>query len=378
IEPLNLFNELTSGEIVSLNFIESIKEARSRVQELTSGEIVSLNFIESIKEARSCVQDLTSGDIVSLNFIESIKEARSCVQDLTSGEIVSLNFIESIKEARSRVQDLTSGEIATGTARVGELNSLKERNAALEVDKGTLEGQLTAFESVAAAKDNKLVSLTAHDSLIDQVSSLEATCYGLCDQVLVYELFKEQYEVVHDEQVKVLNDKVLGLDAELMGMALHLDEEFYPCFLTTIAGQSRAIDKGMKDGLVADFPLLAQLESQKDASIADIIGLLHLEGPTAETPEANHRLSFSDVMVTLIEPLCAENLVGEASTSGVPAAVAATTALSTTFVQASSVLPIPASNYKVVDTEPQVEVSSSPKIIFEQETLETLPKHPAT
>ncbi|GKC92955.1 hypothetical protein Tco_1158397 [Tanacetum coccineum] len=32
---------------------------------------------------------LRPADIVSLNFIESIKEARSCVQDLTSGEIVS-------------------------------------------------------------------------------------------------------------------------------------------------------------------------------------------------------------------------------------------------------------------------------------------------
>ncbi|GJT26106.1 retrovirus-related pol polyprotein from transposon TNT 1-94 [Tanacetum coccineum] len=36
-----VINELTSGEIVSLNFIESIKEARSRVQDLTSGEILT-------------------------------------------------------------------------------------------------------------------------------------------------------------------------------------------------------------------------------------------------------------------------------------------------------------------------------------------------
>ncbi|GKD76796.1 putative ribonuclease H-like domain-containing protein [Tanacetum coccineum] len=94
----SVINELTSGEIVSLNFIESIKEARSRVQDLTSGEIVSLNFIESIKEARSRVQDLTSGEIVSLNFIESIKEARSRVQDLTSGEIVSLNLLSRTRK----------------------------------------------------------------------------------------------------------------------------------------------------------------------------------------------------------------------------------------------------------------------------------------
>ncbi|GJT12613.1 reverse transcriptase domain-containing protein [Tanacetum coccineum] len=38
--PRSVINELTSGEIVSLNFIESIKEARSRVQDLTSGEII--------------------------------------------------------------------------------------------------------------------------------------------------------------------------------------------------------------------------------------------------------------------------------------------------------------------------------------------------
>ncbi|GJZ29414.1 hypothetical protein Tco_0574061, partial [Tanacetum coccineum] len=148
----------------------------------------------------------------------------------------------------------------------------------------------------------------------------------------------------------------------------------------------RTIDKGMQDGLLClcyerppamDFPLLAQLASQKDASIADIMGLLHLEGPAAETPEANQlqpspeqlmlpinrlkdqvvigetslsfsldvvharvqriqgdvasrRLSLSDAMVLLIEPLSAENLVGEASTSGIPA-MATTTALSTTF-----------------------------------------------
>ncbi|GJU99075.1 hypothetical protein Tco_1328346 [Tanacetum coccineum] len=40
----SVINELTSEEIVSLNFIESIKEARSRVQDLTSGEIVSSKF----------------------------------------------------------------------------------------------------------------------------------------------------------------------------------------------------------------------------------------------------------------------------------------------------------------------------------------------
>ncbi|GJU44759.1 hypothetical protein Tco_1202025 [Tanacetum coccineum] len=114
----------------------------------------------------------------------------------------------------------------------------------------------------------------------DQVSLLETTCSGLRDQVSGYELFKEQTKAVQDEQVKILSDKVAGLDVELMGMALHIDEEFYPRLLTTTAGRGwilsrglrlvvmkwlqspeylatlgraigRAIDKGMQDGLAA-------------------------------------------------------------------------------------------------------------------------------
>ncbi|GKE30390.1 hypothetical protein Tco_1445774 [Tanacetum coccineum] len=89
----------------------SMKETTSTYnegQDLTSGEIVSLNFIESIKEARSRVQDLTSGEIVSLNFIESIKEARSRVQDLTSGEIVSLNLLSRTRKLGHSTMELRS------------------------------------------------------------------------------------------------------------------------------------------------------------------------------------------------------------------------------------------------------------------------------
>ncbi|GJR48353.1 hypothetical protein Tco_1316456 [Tanacetum coccineum] len=208
--------------------------------------------------------------------------------------------------------------------------SLKEaeavENSALEEEKSVLESKVVALESADATKVAELVlSVKAsslevkRDRLISQVSLLEGTCSELHDKVLGYRLFKEQIEAVQDEQVKVLSDKVAGLDADLMGMALHLDEDI----LLLLGGAiDRAIDKGIQDGLAAcinhgktgrglvdvatynpsakanyvfainalcdmDFPLLAQLESQKDASITDIMGLLHLEGPAVEVPEAN-------------------------------------------------------------------------------------------
>ncbi|GJZ83468.1 hypothetical protein Tco_0648641 [Tanacetum coccineum] len=143
---------------------------------------------------------------------------------------------------------------------------LKKRNTTLEKEKDALEGQVAALESVAATKDTKLESLNAQtakltqdlynlqlscdelsikaaslesqrDGLIHQVSSLETTCSRLHDQVSGYELFKEHCEAFQDEQVNVLSGRMAGLYSKLMALALHSDEEFYPRFLTTIAGR---------------------------------------------------------------------------------------------------------------------------------------------
>nr|GEV33053.1 hypothetical protein [Tanacetum cinerariifolium] len=160
---------------------------------------------------------------------------------------------------------------------------------------------------------------------------------------------------------------------QILGVSVWEGAEDFSKYLAALGRAiGRAIDNGMRDGLVAsinhgkvgrgladvatynpsaeanydsavnalriaDFPLLAQSTSQKDASIADIMCLLYLEGPAAETPKANQLQAFPN------------------------------------FVP-----PIPVSDNKVVDTEPHAKASSSLKIIIDQESLETLPKHLAT
>nr|GEY09870.1 hypothetical protein [Tanacetum cinerariifolium] len=272
-------------------------------------------------------------------------------------EIANLKAQLSLKEAKAAEAIHLRSQVAaiegTEAAWVDELNGLKEQNLALEEEKNAFEHKVAALESVDATKVAELASLTAQttkltqdlselglscdelsvkassleakrDRLVGRESLLEGTCYELRDEVSGYKLFKEQIEVVQDEQVKVLSDKVAKLDSDLMGMALHQDEEFYPCFLTTIAEQRWILGHCLRleDGLVAgidhrkakkglidvaahnpsveanyisvvaalcamDFPLLAQLESQKDADIADIMGLLHLDGLAVETLEAD-------------------------------------------------------------------------------------------
>ncbi|GKE12531.1 hypothetical protein Tco_1416082 [Tanacetum coccineum] len=84
----------------------------------------------------------------------------------------------------------------------------------------------------------------------------------------------------------------------------------------------------------------------------------------------------SNAMIPLIEPLSAENLIGEASISRVPA-TATTTALSTTFIQTSSVPLVSVADYEVSDVGPSTKVPSPPAIVFEK-TLETTPEHGAS
>ncbi|GJT29066.1 hypothetical protein Tco_0909341 [Tanacetum coccineum] len=187
-----------------------------------------------------------------------------------------------------------------------------------------------------------------NDGLADQVRVLETTCSGLRKRLFGYENLMERLEEFQNAELKVVNERVEKLDVDLEEMAYHLEEKFYPHLLTTKFGQrwllthglklvlvkclnsskylialgasiSRSIEEGMQDGLAAgidhgragrsladivvynpsaeadfysasqelrevDFRLLADLKSHKDASIEDVMNLLHLEIPLADAP----------------------------------------------------------------------------------------------
>nr|GFA37412.1 hypothetical protein [Tanacetum cinerariifolium] len=116
----------------------------------------------------------------------------------------------------AEVSQVSVVEVAEA-ARVSQLNSLKGRTITLEAKKSTLEGQIAALKSAAITKDTELA-----DNLTDQVSLLETTCSGLYDQLSSYKLFKERYEAVQDEYVKILSDHAVDFDFELMGMAVDI------------------------------------------------------------------------------------------------------------------------------------------------------------
>nr|GEZ91437.1 hypothetical protein [Tanacetum cinerariifolium] len=231
--------------------------------------------------------------------------------------------------------------------------------------------------------------------------------------------------------VDVTTTNVVGASsAPVLGARAELVSQVHPIW-TMITGL--AIDKGIQAGLVSgidhrkserglvdvasydpfvearyvsavlafhdlDIKILSQLESQKDASIADIMSLLCLEDLSAETLEVSrlqpsyeqlllpvhrkednvvteetslsdsldvvyahvqklkegalsHRLSISDAIGVRADLLSSENIIGKASTLGVPVMAVATTDLAISFIAAniSSDPPISVVDYDMPD-----------------------------
>ncbi|GJW19440.1 hypothetical protein Tco_0026876 [Tanacetum coccineum] len=199
-----------------------------------------------------------------------------------------------------------------------EVKYLRERNAALEEEKGVLNvkvADLTATVKVReqeAADSDALVTAVKlqNDSLADQVHALEASSAGLQEKVTAYEKFVDQLEKFQDDKIKEVNDKLEKLDADVVAMVLHLEEKFYPHLLNTIAGRrwllthgmelaiakclnsteylsalgaaiGKAIEKGMQEGLSAGIThgiegrTLTDIAAYNPSAEADYLAALH-------------------------------------------------------------------------------------------------------
>ncbi|GJV88085.1 hypothetical protein Tco_1532023 [Tanacetum coccineum] len=332
----------------------------------------------------------------------------------------------------------------------------KERNA-LDVKVTDLEASVVSKERELTDSNAQLTSIKSqNDSLVHEI---QASSSELKEKLSNYENLTERLEEFQDAQLKVVNDKFDKLYLDFVEMALHLEEKFYPHLLTTISCRrwllthgmelaiakclnsseylsalgaviGKAIEKGMQDGLSAkithgkegrvlidvaaynpsakvdyvsalqqlqnvNFSLLAELKTNKDASVETLMNILRLEETLAERlglselqPHvdqlmvpihnssdktiigasalslaldvsdarvqkireniASHRSVLHDVFVSLAEPFSAAVVTGmEGTSDAMPATADTTTTLSITFASASTVTPIFVDDYEI-------------------------------
>nr|GEW11247.1 transposase (putative), gypsy type [Tanacetum cinerariifolium] len=257
-------------------------------------------------------------------FIEfNVRAARqiSLSAEVRKGEIEHLKPQLSLRETEAaeviRLRAQASNFEVVEKSFQDEMNVLKVRNAILEKERNALDVK---------------------------VYELEISSFRLQKKVAVYENCMDQLEKFQDDQMKVVNDKFDKLYTDFVDMALHLEEKpspsYYrlrpqwllthgmelaivkclnsPEYLSALGKAiGKAIKKNMQGGLSArivhgkegrvltdvdahnpsakvdytsalqhlqnvNFSLLAELKSNKDASVETVMEILHLEGPLTE------------------------------------------------------------------------------------------------
>nr|GEY27012.1 hypothetical protein [Tanacetum cinerariifolium] len=320
------------------------------------------------------------------NFFASIRGMKHD-QLFTEFNVGAAHQISLSAEVRMRAEyNIKEKKKAAEAVRLrDETQTLKERNINLEKEKSELEVKVTDLTALVKVREQKVADLDV------VVISVKLQNDSLADK---------------DEKVKEVNEKFDKLCVDFVDMTLHLEEKFYPHILTTIFGRrwllthgmelaiakflnsteylsalgaaiGKAIKKGMQKGLSpgithgagsVNFPLIAKLKTNKDASVEVIMNLLRLEDALAEKLglvesqphvdqlmvhihySSNQRVvALRGNFVPLSKPLSAMDLEGAEGTSG--AAPDTTTALSVTSIYVSTIPPISTDDYEIAHTK---------------------------
>nr|GEW06192.1 ribonuclease H-like domain-containing protein [Tanacetum cinerariifolium] len=194
---------------------------------------------------------------------------------------------EEIKNLKAHML-LKEAEAAKAIRLCAEAFNFKAVEKSFRDEVNALDVKVTDLEVVVVSKECELTDFNAqltsiksqNDNLADQVHELQVSYFGLKEKLANYENLTERLEGFQDAQLKVVNDKFDKLCTDFVEMTLHLKKMFYPHLLNTIARRrwlltygmelaivkflnsplylsalgttiSKAIEKGMQDGLAA-------------------------------------------------------------------------------------------------------------------------------
>nr|GEW62887.1 transposase (putative), gypsy type [Tanacetum cinerariifolium] len=268
-----------------------------------------------------------------------------------------------------------------------EVNALNGRNTILEKEHNAQDVKVTDLEAAVVSKERELTDSNAQLTSTSQMRTSLIWCMsyrfllpGLKKSFSNYENLTKRLEEFQDAHLKVVNDKFDNLYTDFIEMTLHLEERYARWVsgrkegrvLTDVAAYNPSAEMDYVSALQqlqdVNFPLLAELKSNKDAT----------DGPTHHSPDktvvgasalslsldvsdarvrrireniTSHRSFLHGVFVPLAEPFSAAALTGTKGTSDT--APGTTTAPSTTFVSASSIPPISTDDYEVVRLDGQ-------------------------
>ncbi|GJZ12735.1 hypothetical protein Tco_0547965 [Tanacetum coccineum] len=150
-----------------------------------------------------------------------------------------------------------------------EVLRLRDQVSVLAADKSFLSTDVSALKSVVSQKDTDISLLDSRASYLKSalddsqaacdearnlISSLSSERYGLSSEVSTlhsaFRDFKEKMEAQQETQAQELYNRVAELEAHVMDVSGHLEGEFYPAYLTALAGRRWLLTHGMELAMV--------------------------------------------------------------------------------------------------------------------------------
>ncbi|GJT76327.1 hypothetical protein Tco_1043052 [Tanacetum coccineum] len=123
-----------------------------------------------------------------------------------------------------------------------EVPRLRDQVYVLTAEKSFLSAEVSALKSAISQKDTdiSLLDSRATDGLASEVSTLHSA----------FRDFKEKMEAQQEAQAQVLYNRVAKLEAHVMYVSGRLEGEFYPVYLTALAGRRWLLTHGVQLAMV--------------------------------------------------------------------------------------------------------------------------------
>ncbi|GJX42388.1 hypothetical protein Tco_0257378 [Tanacetum coccineum] len=150
-----------------------------------------------------------------------------------------------------------------------EVLRLRDQVSVLAADKSLLSAEVSALKSVVSQKDTDISLLDSRASYLKSalddsqaacgearnlISSLSSERDGLASEVSTlhsaFRDFKEKMEAQQEAQAQELYNRVAELEAHVMDVSGRLEGEFYPAYLTALAGRRWLLTHGMELAMV--------------------------------------------------------------------------------------------------------------------------------
>ncbi|GJU38384.1 hypothetical protein Tco_1191341 [Tanacetum coccineum] len=150
-----------------------------------------------------------------------------------------------------------------------EVLRLRDQVSVLAMDKSLLNTEVSALKGAISQKDTDITLLDSRASYLKSalddsqaacgearnlISSLSSERDGLASEVSTlhsaFRDFKEKMEAQQEAQAQELYNRVAELEAHVMDVSGRLEGEFYPAYLTALAGRRWLLTHGMELAMV--------------------------------------------------------------------------------------------------------------------------------